>query len=191
MTTNAEPQGAYIDRALLEGVLTTLEAPLRPGQGGAVARWIGRRSAAVLEYSYDAEAEPGDEYDAILWTYTRAPGGTWALNGGGGTNCPMVPGQRPLYSTVSFPIEGLEVTTGAGNGSILTFGVAAPEIVAVEMRSARGLTRSEVGVFGAVILATEAPPAEVVLLGADNRALTGDWFPHIHDYFTARPKRCS
>lgn len=186
MVEDAEPEDGYIDRALLHGELTTLEAPLRPGECGAVARWIGTRSAAVLEYSYDVEAEPGYEYDAFLWTFTRASDGTWELNGGPGFDCPTMPGDRPSFSTVFLPIAGLNCTTGAGSGSIITFGVAAPEVVALEMHSPRGVSRAEVGVFGAVIVATEDPPAEVVLLGVDNRPLRGNWLPHIHTNFTVR-----
>ncbi len=52
MAESDGPSGGFVERALVEGELTTLEAPLRPGDFGAVARWIGTNSAVVLEFSY-------------------------------------------------------------------------------------------------------------------------------------------
>lgn len=77
-------------------------------------------------------------------------------------------------------------TSYADDGTVFTVGVAASEIAVVEFRSALGSSRSEVGVFGAVIFAAEHPPAEVVLLDADGDELNGRWHPQIHTDFIAR-----
>jgi hypothetical protein len=181
-----EPYDGYVERALLDGEFTPLEAPLRPGEFGAVARWIGTHSAAVLEFSYDAEAEPGNEYDAFLWTFNQTPTGEWEADGGPGFDCPLVPGDRPVFSVDVLPIEGLSSTTYRDDGTVFTIAIAAPEIAAVEFHSGHGVTRSEVGVFGAVILAAEQSPAVVVLLDINGEELRGRWHPQIHTDFTVR-----
>jgi hypothetical protein len=182
-----EPFDGYVERALLTGELTPLTAPLQPGESGAVARWVGTRAAVVAEFSYDAEADPGAEYDVFVYQFKRTATGEWEDEGGaGGFDCPVVPGDRPVFSADDFPIAGLNGTTYGPDGTVVTFGVAAPKVAAIELHSAAGVTRSEVGVFGAVILATQHPPAEVVLLDAEGSELKGRWHPQIHTDFTAR-----
>jgi len=184
---NEEPYDDVAERALLTGELTTLQAPLRPGECGAVARWVGTRAAAVIEFAYDAEAEPGAEYDAFVHVFRRTNEGRWVEDGGASEfDCLAVPGERPVFSIDVFPVEGLDATSYEGDGTVVTFGVAAPEVAALELHSADGRTRADVGAFGAVILATEHPPAEVVLLDSDGVELQGRWSTQIHNDFTAR-----
>jgi len=137
-----------VERALADGTLSNLQAPLRPGDYGVIARWIGGTGAAVLTV-YDAEAEPGAEYDGVLWSFRRSIDSGWEVDGGPGTDFPTIPGDRPPSSRDVFPIEGFNLTTGAGQ-AVVTYGVAAEEVRAVEIHDRGGVRRVEVGVFGGV-----------------------------------------
>lgn len=166
-------------RAIVDGVLGDPDKVFTL-DGAIVARWVGSRLAVVLSLRLDEGAQPGSEWDAFPAVYEKTPQGDWVDRGAGGYDYPAVPGTRPSLAAGDPPVWLASVGI-AGRGPIVTFGVAAEEVASIDIHTPDGVTRSEVGHFGAVVVATESAPAELVAIGHDGVALTFDvWPPNLH-----------
>lgn len=161
------------ERAINHGLLGD---PSDPGSGEeiVVTVWRGVRLAVVLVLRHDAGAEEGSEWDTFPELYELAPDGKWTYVGSGGHDFPAQPGQRPLLTQGDPPLWPSAGSSSDLSGLYVTFAVAAVEIAAVDIHSPTGVTRSPVGHFGAVVLATEATPGELVLIGHDGEPLAID-----------------